>query len=130
MLKTLFVLALRHYRDASSWAAIIAAFWTTQHWQPNPTVQNAIETILGAAITLCLWLIDGRNNPNTNAAGAIDQRAQIPPGTVPVVTDGVQNPTNHTLVVVDVPVGSAIVQNDPATAPKPVRPGFGPYPGG
>ena len=78
MLKALVVLALRHYRDPTSWAGILVAVTTAAHWNISPDMANALDGVCAALVGLLLVAADGRKNPNDTGDGAISQRLPAP----------------------------------------------------
>lgn len=103
---------LRHYKDPSSWAGIIAAVALAAHWKLPPEWADPIAQVCAAAVTMLLLWIDGRKNPNTGSDGAITVRPPAPPvGTASVVT-----PSMADIVIVPGLAG--------ADSPQPERPGF------
>lgn len=118
MVQTLVRLALRHYRDPTSWAGVVSGVLIAAHVSTDPAIAGSIDTILAAVVSIALVLMDGRSNPNTDSTGAISVRPAQPAATA------VQPGAGHNLQDVDRPDVRPANQ-DPK--PEPVRPGFGPY---
>lgn len=118
VVKTLAVLALRHYRDPLSWAGIITAVGTAAHLAIPPEYYAPLEAICAAVVSLLLLKADGRANPHVDpATGAIPERVQVEPPAAPrVPTDAGPHVS---------PDGGALVRQPDDPGPKPVRPGFG-----
>jgi hypothetical protein len=71
------LLFLRHFRDPSSWAALVTSILTAvgvSNVQTSPLV-GYICGILGFVVAILLWWMDGRTNPNTDpGTGSISMR--------------------------------------------------------
>ena len=89
VVKTLAVLALRHFRDPLSWAGIITAVGTAAHFAIPPDYYGPLESICAAVVSLLLLKADGRANPHVDpATGAIPPRVQDVTPAAPGVSAG------------------------------------------
>ena len=113
MVQTLVRLALRHYRDPSSWAGVVSGVLIAAHVSVDPAIAGSIDTILASVVAIALVAMDGRHNP---ALDVVRSTADSAPAVQPDTGRDVQD------------VGGADVRPaTPATKPEPNRPGFGPY---
>jgi|SRR6516225_9776648 hypothetical protein len=61
MLRMLVTLALRHYRDPTSWIGLIVAVAAASHWTVDPELANSLASFAAAAVGLIFTVcIDGR----------------------------------------------------------------------
>lgn len=79
MVKMLVTLALRHYRDPTSWTAITIAVGAALHLSASPELQAAVDGLMAAIVAVLLAAADGRKNPNADpATGRISERVPEP----------------------------------------------------
>jgi hypothetical protein len=121
MVEALVRLALRHYRDPTSWAGVVSGVLVSANVAVRPDVVTNIDVILGAIVSLALVLMDGRRNPNTDHTGAISVRpAADQPPAVPPAAGSAASPVQDSS-------GPGVPAPTAQFHPQPNRPGFGPY---
>lgn len=113
MFQTLVRLALRHYRDPTSWAGVVSGVLIAAHVSVDPAIAGSIDTILASVVAIALVAMDGRHNPSLDVVRPAEPAA---PAVQPDTGRDVQD------------VGRADVRPPAQSAkPEPNRPGFGPY---
>lgn len=113
MVQTLVRLALRHYRDPTSWAGVVSGVLIAAHVSVDPAIAGSIDTILASVVAIALVAMDGRHNPSLDVVRPAEPAA---PAVQPDPGRDVQDS------------GRADVRPPAQSAkPEPNRPGFGPY---
>lgn len=113
MVQTLVRLALRHYRDPTSWAGVVSGVLIAAHVSVDPAIASSIDTILASIVAIALVAMDGRRNP------ALDVVRPAQPAAPAVQPDAGRDVQDGGRADVRPPT--------PAAKPEPNRPGFGPY---
>jgi len=107
-------LALRKYKEPSTWIPIVAAIGAAVHVNISPELQTAIDSVFAAIVTALFVAINEHGKPADSGGSADSVREPAPAA-----------PGNGSSGA-DLQAGNRPSVR-PADEPKPVRPGFGKY---